>query len=173
MYKITDRDIHDCDWYTKTLLGKWCITSDEDDIQVGRLAMCEAVNHPKHPFDPEKKYKLITFALHYIRKALFSKYFNNYNGRKGPMRGCMFKNRTIEPCGESQIDVAPKNTEKIIINDITTKELLSKMPYELSNAIVKKIMYGINYKDSGKEIGISSATLSKRIKKWRNEELFS
>jgi hypothetical protein len=162
MYKITERDIRECDWYTRRVMGRWEKRADEDDIQTGREAMCYAAQD----FEFERGFRLLTYAKHYVHKQLFVKHFNSYNGRATPVKGCMFRGGIKKP--ELFLDRYQKiDNEKVIIDRITAKQVLAEMPPELAGAIVSKLMDGKLYQDTAKEIGISGAALDQRLHKWR------
>ena len=191
MYKITKNDIKSCDYLTKIYIPKIGARGNfatEDDIQIGRLAMCKAVNG----FDPSLGFKFYTFYKYYVKRDLWNAHMN-YRLNGYPYHSCIWRNhvrventRSFVPYGDIKCkrSIKPEYKKRIHIDELDNKETSAEdrvimrdltdqafesMPKKLRAAIKDRLLKNVEYGDTAKKQGISRIQLSVSINRWRNK----
>ena len=148
MYFITQDDINWCDARTTKIVSGFGRgrARDDDDLQIGRLAMCEAAKSYK-----KSKSRFKYWAGFYIKHGL---YLNEYGYFAAGIRvhPDIYKNKKAVPLEDTAFFLrANENLEQLIINkDEIEKQLRTALPY-VAKAIVNKEVYGIGHNETGKQ----------------------
>ena len=170
MYKITEKDIHYCDWLCRKFHAYRGRKPTEDQIQDAREALCIAADR----WDPDKHRTFISYARWWIYGYVERNYSHRFHrSPKFPDRVYMRSNDVYYQGrqGNTGIDYTVEETTasqceaKDLINKLT-----DKMPLDIEFAL-RMQSRGVPIKKSMKYLGLrtSRQAFYQKIDRWRNK----
>lgn len=163
-YEITQNDINYCDALTYKLCRRYGIIPTEDHIQEGRLGMVIA----SKKYDPERGVKFMSYAVNDIRAKILGTR-PQYHPDGFPNKRCVYylKLTNSISCIPDFYYKDTRNLEEEYADFDYVSKVLSKMPDNLRQAVIGKALYGYNYKDLRKDLGLAPGSLETLLYDWR------
>ena len=165
LHTITQDDIDLCDARTTRIVSrKFGSARDEDELQIGRLAMCEAAkNHD------ESKSRFYHWAGLYIMSYLYhNEYGYHPNGSRKYSEIYSNKTRPASFDAPNYPQIASENLESLIIKKDKIEKKLRTMPPSVAKAIIDKEISGIPHDQTGVKLGYGKRSLSSLVDQWKH-----